>query len=320
MMTKACAAAVLVLSSLASASANDPSSGTHPGQTRMERRESGPEIDVSRFRYARPLPAGEAGPVVLSLDAAVLAHSAGPAQRFRDVRIADQSGHQLPYAVERLSQPLVVSLPPPGLIDRQPDSSHPRAPTRYRLHLPFSGLPPATLLLRTRSGPFDRTVTVGFDTVPSDRRRLSRFEVLSGCDWRHATPGADPPPCELQIPTLPATTVIITVDDGDNAPLPIASAKLLLPSYQLRYLRPPDFLTLYYGQPDLAEPRYDLTRLSATLLDGDAAVIAPGAERRLEAALAEPPMAMAPWLFYSILGLAVAIILWLIVRLVAARA
>jgi len=51
--------------------------GTHLGQTRMEGQESGPEIDVSKFRYARPLPAGEAGPAVLSPDVATLAVS-GP--------------------------------------------------------------------------------------------------------------------------------------------------------------------------------------------------------------------------------------------------
>ena len=320
MITKACGPAALLLGVLVAASPGNSWSGARHAQARIERRESGPEIDVSRFRYARPLPVGAAGPVVLSLDVAVLAHSAGPAWRFRDVRIADQSGRQVPYVIERLAQPLVVSLPPPGLLDRRPDSSYPPAATRYRLQLPFSKLPPATLRLRTSAESFDRTVTVGTDSAPRDRRSQLRFEVLSRCDWRHATPGAEAPPCDLQIPTLPVTAVIITVDDGDNAPLPIMAAELLLPSYQLRYLRPPDFLTLYYGRPDLAEPRYDLTRLSATLPDGDAAVIVPGEERRLEAALAESPMAMPAWLFYSILGISVVIILGLIIRLVSAKA
>ena len=320
MITKAYGSAVLLLSVLAGASADNSSSGTHPGQTRTEGQESGPAIDVSRFRYARPLPAGEAGPVVLSLDTAALAHSAGPAWRFRDVRIADQFGRQVPYLIERLAQPLVVSLPvPERLPDEQAKSSRPPAATRYRLQLPFSGLPPATLALRTSTESFERTVTVGIDTVPPDRRRLPRFEVLSRCEWSHATPGAEPPPCELQLPTLPVANAIIAVDDGDNAPLPIMAAELRLPAYQLRYVRPADVLTLYYGQPDLAEPRYDLMLLSAALHDGNAPVIAPGEERRLEAALADSPMGMPAWLFYSILGMSVLIILVLIVRLVSAK-
>jgi hypothetical protein len=215
---------------------------------------------------------------------------------------------------------LVVSLPvPERLPDEQAKSSRPPAATRYRLQLPFSGLPPATLALRTSTESFERTVTVGIDTVPPDRRRLPRFEVLSRCEWSHATPGAEPPPCELQLPTLPVANAIIAVDDGDNAPLPIMAAELRLPAYQLRYVRPADVLTLYYGQPDLAEPRYDLMLLSAALHDGNAPVIAPGEERRLEAALADSPMGMPAWLFYSILGMSVLIILVLIVRLVSAK-
>ena len=297
--------------------------GTDVPRSQMPAVELGPEIDLSAFRYARALPAGEPGLVALPLDAAVLAHSAGPTRRFRDVRIADRSGRQVPYMTERLAQPLVVPLPAPErLPDEQVESSRPPAATRYRLQLPFIGLPPATLALRTSTESFDRTVTVGIDTdtVPRDRRRQPRFEVFSRCEWSHSTPGAEPPPCELQIPTLPVANVIVAVDDGDNAPLPIMAAELLLPAYQLRYVRPADVLTLYYGQPDLADPRYDLTLLSATLFDDNAQVIALGDERRLAAALADSPMAMPAWLFYSILGISVVIILGLIIRLVSAKA
>jgi hypothetical protein len=71
--------------------------------------------------------------------------------------------------------------------------------------------------------------------------------------------------------------------------------------------------------PDLEEPRCDATQLPATLREGDPEVIEAGDERRLAAALAESPMAMPAWLFYSILGLSVVIILALIVRLVGSK-
>jgi hypothetical protein len=298
--------------------------GTDGVRSQMPAGELGPEIDLSAFRYARALPAGEPGLVALPLDAAVLAHSAGPAQRFRDVRIADRSARQVPYLIERLPDPLVVSLPNPVRVSATSGGRvtppNPREATGYRLALPLSGLPPSTLVLRTSAATFERTVSASVDVVPPDRRSQPRFEVLSRCDWSHSTPGADPPPCALQIPTLSATTVIITVDDGDNAPLPITTAELQLPAYRLRYVRPVGgVLTLYYGHPDLAEPRYDATLLSVTLIEGDPEVIAPGDERRLAAALADSPMAMPPWLFYSILGLSVVIILALIVRLLSAK-
>jgi hypothetical protein len=53
---------------------------------------------------------GDAGLVALPLDAPVLAHSANPRQRFGDVRIVDADGRQIPYLVERASEPLSIDL------------------------------------------------------------------------------------------------------------------------------------------------------------------------------------------------------------------
>jgi hypothetical protein len=230
----------------------------------------------------------------------------------------------VPYVIERRPDPLLVSLPNP---ERVPATSGERATlpdspeaTGYRLSLPLSGLPPSTLVLRTSATTFERTVSVSTEADPADARTPRRRRVLDACDWSHSNPEADSPPCALRIPTLSATTLIISVADGNNAPLPITAAELQLPAYRLRYVRPVDsVLTLYYGHPDLTEPRYDATQLSATLHEGDPEVIEAGDERRLAAALADSPMAMPAWLFYSILGLSVVIILALIVRLVASK-
>ena len=55
------------------------------------------------------------------------------------------------------------------------------------------------------------------------------------------------------------------IDEGDNAPLPIASAELLLPSYALRFVNPGSPLTLLYGNPAAPPPRYDLALLAPRL-------------------------------------------------------
>ena len=52
------------------------------------------------------------------------------------------------------------------------------------------------------------------------------------------------------------------VDEGDNAPLPIASARLLVPNVALRYYDPGVPLTLRYGNPKAEPPRYDLALLA----------------------------------------------------------
>jgi hypothetical protein len=55
----------------------------------------GAAIDVRPFRYSRALPDGEAGLIAVPLDAAALAHSAGPLTDFADVRVVDGSGRQV---------------------------------------------------------------------------------------------------------------------------------------------------------------------------------------------------------------------------------
>jgi hypothetical protein len=58
----------------------------------------------------------------------------------------------------------------------------------------------------------------------------------------------------------------VAVDDGDNAPLRIASARLLLPAWRLRFFHPGPVLSLVYGaSKHVAAPRYDLALLAPRL-------------------------------------------------------
>jgi hypothetical protein len=68
----------------------------------------------------------------------------------------------------------------------------------------------------------------------------------------------------------------LTVDDGDNAALPIGAAQLLLPSYRLRFYRStPEPLRLMYGAPALAAPRYDLALLAPEVMGAEAREVSP---------------------------------------------
>ena len=48
--------------------------------------------------------------VALRLDEAALAHSRGIVSRFGDVRVINEDGRQVPYLVERSSEPLSVEV------------------------------------------------------------------------------------------------------------------------------------------------------------------------------------------------------------------
>src|SRR5512146_2664805 len=69
----------------------------------------GAPLDVGSFAYQRPIPAGKAGLVDLTLDAAALAHCQPD---LRDLRIAASDGRQVPYLLERGNGDLSLALPP----------------------------------------------------------------------------------------------------------------------------------------------------------------------------------------------------------------
>ena len=62
---------------------------------------------------------------------------------------------------------------------------------------------------------------------------------------------------------MPETQLFLVVEEGDNAPLPITKARLLLPSYRLRFFHAGNaLLRLTYGRDDLQPPQYDLALLA----------------------------------------------------------
>ena len=92
--------------------------------------------------------------------------------------------------------------------------------------------------------------------------------------WRHSDPDAPTPPLALQLPASGRDRVYLLVDEGDNQPLPISSAELLLPTFRLRFFRPAtQDLTLLYGRTDLGPPRYDLALLAPRLVGTVAAEV-----------------------------------------------
>src|SRR5205814_4522735 len=100
------------------------------------------------FRYVRTIPSGAAGLTTLPLDAAVLAHGS-----LADVRIATDDGHQVPFLVERLDEPLSVALPS---LTRLTSGRDPASRSRYRVQLPHPGLPASRLVIHTDARAFHR--------------------------------------------------------------------------------------------------------------------------------------------------------------------
>jgi len=201
---------------------------------------AGAPLDRGDFRYARPLGDVKPGLVSLVLDADVLAHS----RDLADVRVVDTHDDQVPYVVQPRKTPVFVPL-------NVPPRTREGSTSVYHFTLPYSG----KLELTTSARVFQRNVSV-------QRQR----------EW-WSSDDPDKPALPLEF-NCRVTDVDVVIDDGDNAPLPIASAKLVFPGYALRFTAPGGPLTLLYGAP-IPPPHYDVALIASRLLAQPAREIKP---------------------------------------------
>jgi hypothetical protein len=272
---------------------------------------AGAALDTRPFEHLRGVSAAGTGLFVLPLDAAVLAESRGPRGHFADVRLVDADGRQVPYLIERREGPIALDLPftagePPG--ERRP-AGHVSA---YRLSLPYPNLPDARLVVETTSRVFRRELRVATEPSADRRRRSAALEVLAAAPWVHADQQSAAPLLTIALPATGQRELWLIVEEGDNAPLPVASVRLLLPSYRLRFFRLSESpLRLAYGHRSLPPPQYDLSLLASRVMGAAAS------DAALDAA-ARPPSSdslMSRRTFYVLLAVAVVALLALVARL-----
>lgn len=218
----------------------------------VDAEKAGAPLDVEEFRYERKILPGPPGQVTLTLDAAVLAHST-----LDDLRLADLKGRQIPYLLEPAPKPLLLDLPQPERLGREP-----RWRSRYHLSMPYPNLPASRLLIEAPAGVFERPVEL---EGPRSRRGEPRWNTAPGI-WRHADPHKPAPPLALHLPARAGATVDLLLDEGDNAPLPLDRIRLEIPTWRVRFFHPGGGdVRLLYGRKDLRAPRYDLALIASQL-------------------------------------------------------
>jgi hypothetical protein len=291
----------------------------------------GAPLDLGKFRYRRPVPAGPPGLTSLLVDAAVLSRSG---ENLVDLRLADAAGHQIPYLLEKRDEPLSLALPAlarqPGKEPRARSEGDPPTLSRYAVLLPYPSLPGARLVLTTKARVFERDVrlvepasaveaeAVGRRGDPRDRRGEPEDRTVAQAAWRHADPDTPAPALTLDVPPSLGTRFDLLVEEGDNAPLPLEPPRLLLPAVRLRFFYPTppaEPPILLYGQPALPPPRYDLALLTPRLLGAAAHEIALQPETAGGATPEADPGAMARKIFWGALVAAVIVLLLVLGRL-----
>jgi hypothetical protein len=279
---------------------------------------AGAPLETSTFKYSREIAAGEAALVAVPLDAAALAHSAGPQGRFGDLRVVDRSDRQIPWLIEHAAEPLPLVLKAekesPSAVELKDAAG--RRLSVYRIALAFPHLPEASLVVRTDARVFRRNVRLGYERPADRRHRDPWFETFASMLWEHADPATAS--SALSVPLRPSdvSDVTMVVEEGDNSPLPIAGVQLLLPTYRLRFFRPASVtMRLLYGDDRVAPPSYDLALLAPRVL-GAAATDASLAPEAGVVASAPGTNLVAPWIFWALIALAVVALLAVMVSLV----
>lgn len=267
---------------------------------------AGAALERDAFRVSRPIPPGPPGLTALRLDAAVLAASPSLA----DVRIASADGRQVPYLLETLGEPLVVRLPAPQRVDdprpRGGEGTGGRL-SFHRIELPHEDLPASRLELTTTARVFARSVVLLRERLGGRPETAGTFTAIASSSWQSADPAREAPRLVLELPPGTGGTLFVSIDDGDNAPLPLSRAALLLPAHRLRFVREDGPLALLAGRPGLAAPRYDLELLAPRLLGAPATEV----ELAPEALPAVAPSAGSRVFWAALVGAVVALLVLL---------
>jgi hypothetical protein len=276
-MTRRAATALLTLAAALVAADGPVIAGAQEATT------GGASIDRRSFEHQRRIPPGATGVSTLRLDLAALADS-----RLADIRLATADGFQVPYVLEADDEPLRVPLAPLVAVDEpqvaaRVSQRQGRSRSVYEIVFPVAGMPPCDLVLETNARVFERELSLLVRNGRPRERMAGEWETAAWISWRHADPDTPPAPLVLHLPHLPvpgSATGRLVVDEGDNQPLPIATPRIELRTYRLRFMREsPGEMWLLYGKAGLTAPRYDLALLGARLRTSEAYEVTPEAER-----------------------------------------
>jgi len=282
-----------------------PNPAYHPSETLPGLTETGAPLDTRPWRFRKAMQSVGPGPQQVELDLDVLAHARPDLGDLRFVR----DGKQVPYLIERtMLTRVLLPVVAPANDPKQPQLS------RWKLALPLPNLPVTRLECRPRATLFQRSVRT-WEELPDGRGGKFRHE-LGNADWKRTTDSKHFLAVNLSSP--PQTdTLFLETDNGDNPPIELDNFRLTYPVTRLVFksAQPP---TLYYGNPSVAAPRYDLSLVATKLLSANKVVATLGAEEVLKKAAWTEGYALTGvrgWLFWGILALVVVGLIIVIVRL-----
>lgn len=213
-----------------------------PPEVRYELADPGPEVDSRDFSTRRPVQ-GE------GLVRVLLPHEVLTSVRsdLGDLRLLTDDERQVPYLLRRAGEQPYQDL----VVQRTEHGSE----SRFTIELPHPDVPLASVHLRTPSTLFERRVTLS-------RVGSTGLVPLRTVRWHAAD---RPTTLGIVLEQRVGDRLVVTIDNGDDKPLPVDDIELRWPSWELLTRLPDEPVSLYYGDPRRAPPSYDLALLDLSL-------------------------------------------------------
>jgi len=269
---------------------------------------SGAPLNPQGWAWRKPVRVTTPGVQQLELDLDVLA-DAQPS--LGDLRLV-HAGNQIPYLLERTARVRPLPLAPVLTGDpRKPSISH------WKLPLPRTGLPLTRLTVTSSTPLFQRDFRLYERLV--DSRGETIEHTLATASWTH-TPERPDSTLTLTLATPPRTdTLWLATDNADNPPLVLAGAVAWHPVTRLLFnVRPGETPALYYGNPAVNAPRYDVALISGHFSTAAKNIPVLGPSENVVTSNPSPDTFLARRggiVFWGALGLVVVLLLVIVARL-----
>jgi hypothetical protein len=232
---------------------------------------AGAILDVSAWKFRKPIQLARDGAQQVELDLDVLEHADSD---FADVRVLSGS-NQVPYIVQRtsISRTLVTS------VTATNDAKNPKL-SRWLIKLPKSNLPLTRLVCSAKTPLFQRSMSLS-EQLYDERGDIYRRPLASAV-WTQ-TPERKSTEFSLTLDRPPRSdNLILETENGDNLPIELDKVTVIYPATRLLFkAKAGNRLLLYYANPRVPPPSYDLNLVSRELLSADKAPASLGTEEQL---------------------------------------
>jgi hypothetical protein len=184
--------------------------------------------------------------------------------------------NQAPYIVQRTS----ISRALTPTVTLANDAKNPKS-SRWLIKLPKANLPLMRLTCATATPLFQRSMSLAVEET--DERGNTFYRQLGSGTWTQ-TPDRKTGEFSLPLDSVARSdTLILETENGDNPPIELEKFTAFYPATRLLFkAKADDRLYLYYGNPRVSPPSYDLSLVAGELLAADKAAGTLGAEEQLK--------------------------------------